>query len=151
MVNLKVGDIFPDMGETLNDSDGSMTNLEGKNAIIYFYPKDNTPGCTKEAKDFRDYKEKFDELNTEIVGISTDTMKSHQKFADKYNLNFTLLSDKKQILCTKCGVKGLTGKTAKRTSFLIDKEGAIKHIWNKVSVRGHAEDVLKKIKELKLE
>ena len=151
MVNLKVGDIFPDMGETLNDSDGSMTNLEGKNAIIYFYPKDNTPGCTKEAKDFRDYKEKFDELNTEIVGISTDTMKSHQKFADKYNLNFTLLSDKKQIFCTKCGVKGLTGKTAKRTSFLIDKEGAIKHIWNKVSVRGHAEDVLKKIKELKLE
>ena len=119
--------------------------------VVYFYPKDNTPGCTKEAKDFRDYKESFDELNTEIFGISTDSIKSHKKFIDKYDLNFTLLSDENKIICDACGVKGMTGKTAKRTTFLVDKNGVIQHVWEKVNVKGHAEDVLKKIKELNLQ
>lgn len=148
MVKLKVGDKFPDIkGETV-DGEISLKNLQGKNAVVYFYPKDNTPGCTKEAKDFRDYKDQFDKLNTEIIGISTDGLKSHKKFAEKYDLNFTLLSDKNKILCSACGVTGITGKTAKRTTFLMDKNDVIRYIWENVNVKGHAEDVLKKIKEL---
>jgi peroxiredoxin Q/BCP len=119
--------------------------------VIYFYPKDNTPGCTKEAKDFRDYKEKFGKLDTEIIGISTDSTKSHKKFMEKYDINFPLMSDKNKILCSACGVTGIAGKTAKRTTFLLDKNGIIKHIWEKVDVKGHAEDVLNKIKELDMQ
>ncbi|MEE9224015.1 MAG: peroxiredoxin, partial [Thermoplasmata archaeon] len=112
--------------------------------------KDNTPGCTKEAKDFRDYQEEFKKANTEIVGISTDSTKSHEKFADKYDLDFTLLSDKSKTICRSCGVMGLTGIMAKRTTFLLDKGGVIRNIWKSVSVKGHAEDVLSKIRELGL-
>jgi peroxiredoxin Q/BCP len=151
MVNLKVGDRFPDVPGESEDGEKSLSSFKGKNAVVYFYPKDNTPGCTKEAKDFRDFKEQFEKMNTEIVGVSTDSTKSHKKFADKYDLNFTLLSDKSKTLCSKCGVTGLTGKTAKRTTFLIDKEGVIRHIWEDVKVTGHAEDVLKTIRELKLD
>lgn len=151
MVKLKVGDKFPEIkGDTL-EGEMSSSDLKGKNAVVYFYPKDNTPGCTREAKDFRDYKESFDELNTQILGISTDGLKSHKKFADKYDLNFPLLSDQGKILCSACGVKGFGGKIAKRTTFLVDKEGIVRHIWEKVNVKGHAEDVLKKIRELDLE
>jgi len=150
MVNLKVGDRFPDVPGETDEGEISPSSFKGKNAVIYFYPKDNTPGCTKEAKDFRDFKEQFDKTNTEIVGVSTDSTKSHRKFADKYDLNFTLLSDKSKTLCTRCGVTGLTGKTAKRTTFLVDKDGTIRHIWEDVKVSGHAEDVLNTIRELKL-
>ncbi len=151
MTNLRVGDKFPNIeGESTKGNFG-LESFTGKNAVVYFYPKDNTPGCTKEAKDFRDYKSEFHEMNTEILGISTDSMKSHDKFAEKYDLNFTLLSDKDRTLCRACGVMGLTGVTAKRTTFLLDKDGVIRHIWENVSVKGHAEDVLKKIRELDLE
>lgn len=148
MTNLKVGDKFPEMGGESTSGEVGLGSYAGKNVVVYFYPKDNTPGCTKEAKDFRDYKGEFEKLNTEIVGISTDSMKSHEKFAEKYDLNFTLLSDKSKTLCRSCGVMGLTGTTAKRTTFLLDGEGQIRHIWEGVSVRGHAEDVLRKIDEL---
>ena len=148
MAKLKVGDKFPDIkGETI-DGEIALKNFEGKNAVVYFYPKDNTPGCTREAKDFRDYKDQFEELNTEIIGISTDSTKSHKKFMEKYDLNFPLISDKNKIICSACGVTGMTGKTAKRTTILLDKNGVIQHIWEKVDVKGHAEDVLNKIKEL---
>lgn len=148
MVKLKEGDKFPEIKGDSLEGEMSISDLKGKNAVVYFYPKDNTPGCTKEAKDFRDYKENFDELNTRILGISTDGLKSHKKFAEKYDLNFPLLSDQSKILCTACGVKGIGGITAKRTTFLVDKEGVVRHIWEKVDVKGHAEDVLKKIREL---
>lgn len=151
MVNLKVGDKFPDVSGESDEGEKSLSSYRGKNAVVYFYPKDNTPGCTKEAKDFRDFKEEFEKMNTEIVGISTDSTKSHKKFAEKYDLNFTLLSDKSKVLCSKCGVTGLTGKTAKRTTFLVDKEGVIRHIWEDVKVSGHAENVLNTIRELKLD
>ena len=151
MAKLKVGDKFPDLkGETV-DGEIGIKDFQGKNIVVYFYPKDNTPGCTKEAKDFRDYKEKFGKLDTEIVGISTDSTKSHKKFMEKYDINFPLMSDKNKILCSACGVTGITGKTAKRTTFLLDKNGIIKHIWEKVDVKGHAENVMKKIKELDMQ
>ncbi len=151
MVKLNVGDKFPDLKATTLNGENSVQDFQGKNAVVYFYPKDNTPGCTKEAKDFRDYKDQFDGLNTQIVGISTDSIKSHKKFMEKYDLNFTLVSDQNKLLCDACGVKGLTGKTAKRTTFLLDKKGVIKHIWENVNVKGHAEDVLKKIKDLNIQ
>jgi len=148
MAKLKVGDKFPDFsGETV-EGELAINDFKGKNLVVYFYPKDNTPGCTKEAKDFRDYKDQFDNLNTEIIGISTDSIKSHAKFSEKYGLNFNLLSDKNKILCSACGVTGITGKTAKRTTFLLDQSGVIRHIWEKVDVNGHAEDVLSKVKKL---
>lgn len=148
MLKLKEGDKFPEIKGDSLEGEVSISDLRGKNAVVYFYPKDNTPGCTREAKDFRDYKEDFDELNTQILGISTDGLKSHKKFAEKYDLNFPLLSDQGKILCDACGVKGIGGITAKRTTFLVDKEGFVRHIWEKVDVKGHAEDVLKTIREL---
>jgi peroxiredoxin Q/BCP len=150
MAKLKVGDKFPDVPAEGFDGETSVSSFKGKNKVVYFYPRDNTPGCTVEAKGFRDYKNQFDDMNTEIVGISTNSLKSHQKFIDKYDLNFTLLSDSKNLLCSACGVGGLGTKSAKRTTFLVDKKGKIRHIWEKVSVKGHAEDVLEKIKELGL-
>lgn len=150
MTKLKIGDKFPEIGGESSEGTASLSDYAGKNVVVYFYPKDNTPGCTKEAKDFRDYKEEFDKLNTEIVGISTDSTESHQRFAEKYDLNFTLLSDRSKTLCQSCGVIGLTGTTAKRTTFLLDREGIIRHIWESVSVKGHAEDVLKRIRDLKI-
>lgn len=151
MVKLKVGDTFPDVKGAAFDGEMSISNFRGKKVVVYFYPKDNTPGCTKEAKDFRDYKGSFNELSTEIIGISTDSLKSHKKFMEKYDLNFTLLSDNSKTLCSACGVTGLTGTIAKRTTFLLDENGVIRHIWEKVDVKGHAEDVLEKIKELSMQ
>jgi peroxiredoxin Q/BCP len=150
MARLKVGDKFPDLPTEGFDGEWSISSFKGKNKVVYFYPRDNTPGCTIEAKAFRDYKNDFDEMNTEIVGISTNSLKSHRKFIDKYDLNFTLLSDSKSILCSACGVMGPTDKSAKRTTFLVNKKGKIIYIWEKVKARGHAEDVLTKIKELDL-
>jgi peroxiredoxin Q/BCP len=151
MVKLKVGDNFADIPADSLEGERSISSFKGKNKVIYFYPRDNTPGCTIEAKGFRDFKDKFQKINTEILGISTNSLKSHKKFADKYELNFTLLSDGNKLLCSACGVIGASGKSAKRTTFLVDKKGKIRYIWEKVDVKGHAEDVLSKIKELKLE
>lgn len=148
LVKLKVGDKFPDLKLEAIDGEKSISDVRNKNAIVYFYPKDGTPGCTVEAKDFRDFKNEFDDLNTEIIGISTDSIKFHKKFIEKYDLNFTLLSDKSKTLCSACGVKGLSGVVAKRTTFLLDDQGKIRYIWENVKAKGHAEDVLKTIKDL---
>lgn len=150
MVKLKIGDKFPDLPAEGLEGERSISSFKEKNKVVYFYPRDNTPGCTVEAKGFRDYKNAFDDVNVEIVGISTNSLESHKKFMDKYDLNFTLLSDSKSVLCTACGVKGPSGKSAIRTTFLVDRKGKIRHIWEKVNVKGHAEDVLTKIKELDL-
>jgi peroxiredoxin Q/BCP len=150
MVKLKVGDKFPDLKADSVEGEKSLSDFQGKPAVVYFYPNDGTPGCTTQAKDFRDLKDDFDDLHTQIIGISTNSLKSHKKFTEKYDLNFTLLSDKSKILCTACGVKGLSGVTAKRTTFLLDPEGKIKYIWENVKAKGHAEIVLKKIRELDL-
>ncbi len=150
MAKLKVGDKFPDLKAEAEGGEKSISSFKGKNKVVYFYPRDNTPGCTIEAKDFRDHKSEFEKLSTEIIGISTNSLKSHQKFIDKYHLNFTLLSDENKILCSACGVGKPIGKSAKRTTFLVDKKGTIRYIWEKVSVKDHAEDVLSKIKELEL-
>jgi peroxiredoxin Q/BCP len=120
----------------------------GKNLVIYFYPKDATPGCTVEAMDFRDHIDAFTQANTVIVGISRDSLKSHENFKRKIELPFELLSDEQEIACQLFGVikmKNMYGKQVRgieRSTFLIDAQGILRHEWRGLKVPGHVQDVL---------
>lgn len=136
----------------LFDQDGqqvSLASLRGSKLILYFYPKDDTPGCTKEACSFRDAKQQFEETGARIFGVSPDTVASHRKFADKYGLPFTLLADPEKQTCEAYGVwkeKNMYGKKSmgvERTTFLIDSDGVVRKIFPRVRVDGHIERVLK--------
>jgi len=151
-MSLSIGDTAPSF--TLpTDEGGSITlsDLIGKRVIVYFYPKDATSGCTAEACSFRDEKPKFDKKNVVIIGISKDSIKSHQKFKEKEGLNFILASDETGEVCEKYGVwgeKSMYGKKyfgIERSTFLIDEKGKIAKIWSKVSVPGHVEEILKAV------
>ena len=128
--------------------------LKGQNFILYFYPKDSTPGCTTEGQDFRDAKAKFSRTNTIIFGVSRDSMASHEKFKEKQKFNFDLLSDPEEKLCKLFDViheKNLYGKKHMgivRGTFLIDKNGVLRNEWRKVKVAGHVEEVLLACKAL---
>jgi peroxiredoxin Q/BCP len=139
---LSEGGMAPDF--TLSSNDGrtiSLADYKGKkNIILYFYPKDDTPGCTKEACTFRDDIAAFKTADTEILGVSMDTVKSHQRFVDKFQLNFPLLADSEKEVAKAYGALGLTG-SAKRMTFLIDKNGVIKKIVAKVKVDGHSKEL----------
>jgi len=129
----------------------STKELLGKPLVVYFYPKDDTPGCTNEATQFRDLSEDFEKKGAEVVGVSRDSVASHKKFKAKYELTFRLLADVNSELCNAFGViveKNMYGKKSmgvQRSTFLFDKSGKCVHVWPKVSVDGHAEDVLSKI------
>jgi peroxiredoxin Q/BCP len=147
---LKEGDKAPDF-ELIGD-DGKYYKLKdfrGKKVILYFYPKDMTPGCTTEACEFRDSHKAFTKKNTVILGVSADSAEKHIKFKNKYDLPFTLLSDENKSMLEKYGVwqeKNNYGKKYMgivRTTFIIDENGKIEKIYNKVSAKGHAENVLK--------
>jgi len=122
--------------------------------VIYFYPRDNTPGCTNEAKDFSKLYKEFKKLNCEIVGISKDNIESHKKFISKFKIPFQLLSDEKMIALKKYGAwgeKSMYGKMfmgIKRTTVLINPKGKIIKIWNNVKVKDHAAEVLNAVKEI---
>ncbi len=146
---LKVGDIAPDF--VLNSQNGEKISLKayrGKKIVLYFYPKDMTPGCTKEACSFRDNYEKILGKNTVIIGISADSVESHKKFKEKYKLPFDLLSDDKKEVAKLYGVwkqKNFLGKKfmgIERSTFVIDEKGKILAIFRKVKVNGHTEEVL---------
>lgn len=130
----------------------SLNDLAGKKAVIYFYPKDNTSGCTREAEDFRHLHEMFQKYNTAIVGVSRDSVRSHENFIKKYDLPFSLISDGDETLCNAFGViqeKSMYGRTYMgivRSTFLIDEEGKLLEEWRKVRVKGHAETVLEAVK-----
>ncbi|MCL4312283.1 MAG: peroxiredoxin [Candidatus Thermoplasmatota archaeon] len=148
METLNVGDHAPDF-ETL-DQDGKIVKLadfKDKVVVLYFYPKDNTPGCTMEAKNFRDNIDMFKEKEIAVLGVSVDSSESHKKFQEKLGLNFTLLSDRPKEIVKKYGVLGLA--TAKRVTYII-KDGKIVYVYPKVSPREHAKEVYEKIEELKL-
>jgi len=125
----------------------------GKNIVLYFYPKDNTPGCTTEAINFRDNKEVLNELNTVIIGISKDTVKSHERFIEKQSLNFLLLSDEDKSVCQLYDVlkeKNMYGKKTigvERSTFIINKDGYIVKEFRKVKVPGHVDEVVSFVKE----
>ncbi|TLD85970.1 thioredoxin-dependent thiol peroxidase [Helicobacter sp. MIT 05-5294] len=133
----------------------SLHDFIGSWVIVYFYPKDKTPGCTTEACDFRDNLESFSDSNAVVLGISPDSTKTHQSFINKESLNFTLLSDpSKSVLKSygAWGLKKLYGKEYEgviRSTFLIDPQGKIAYIWKNVKVKGHIAEVLAKLKELK--
>lgn len=132
----------------------SLSDLKGKNVVLYFYPKDNTPGCTIQAQDFNNKIADFDKVDTIILGVSKDSANSHTKFIEKFNLNFDLLVDEEAELCNQYGVikeKSMFGKKymgIDRSTFLIDKVGKIAKIWRSVKVKGHVESVLGEIKSL---
>ncbi len=125
-----------------------------KNVVLYFYPRDNTPGCTKEACAFRDHLAEFEKHDTVVLGVSTDPLSSHEKFAQKYELPFPLLSDEDHRLADRYGVwveKTMYGRKrmgVQRSTFLIDKNGRIAAAWPKVRVAGHAEAVLEAVRRL---
>ena len=155
-MTLSVGDEAPGF-EVNIDGDGkfSLEGAKGSNVILYFYPKDDTPGCTKEACGFRDAFPDFSALNATIVGVSKDTVAKHDKFKSKYGLPFQLASDEDGSLCEAYGTwveKSMYGKKymgIERATFLIDASGVIQGIWRKVKVNGHVEEVLEARRALK--
>lgn len=152
---VKIGEKAPDF--VLKDQDGkerSLSEFKGKKVLLYFYPRDFTPGCTKEACGIRDNFEGFRKLDVVVLGVSTDSVDRHKRFAQKHNLPFILLSDEKAELSKKYGVwrkKKLAGREyfgIARTSFLIDEEGKIIKIYEKVKPEIHAREVLEDLKKL---
>jgi len=151
----EIGSTAPDF--TLKDQDDNsitLSALKGKWVVLYFYPRDLTPGCTKEACNFQEALPDFKSLNAEIIGVSKDTVKTHRKFADKHNLDFTLVSDEEGIVCEDYGVwqkKSLYGKSYMgivRSTFIIDPQGKIAKVYPKVSVKEHHTEVEQAIKSL---
>ncbi len=149
MANLKEGDSAPEISlDTDSGQHFELSSLKGRNVVLYFYPKADTPGCTKEACDFKASTQKFGKANTAIVGVSPDASKAQAKFKSKFDLPFTLLADVGHKAAEDYGVwteKSMYGKKymgIERTTFVIDPEGKIKKIFPKVKVDGHAEEVL---------
>jgi peroxiredoxin Q/BCP len=150
MVKLKVGDTAPDF--SLLDEHGlpvSLKNYLGKrNVVLYFYPKDFTSGCTAEACSFRDSYKIYQDKGAVVIGVSLDSVESHLKFSEKYDLPFAILSDRNKEVAKAYGALGVGGFLTKRLTFIINKNGKITHIFPKVDVRHHSEEVLKALEEL---
>lgn len=148
MADLKIGSKAPLFslpstgGETL-----SLKDFKGQTIVLYFYPKDDTSGCTAEACDFNENLKAFKKLDAVVIGVSKDSIKKHDKFKEKYGLNFPLLSDENSDMCERYGVyveKSMYGKKymgIERSTFIIDGTGVITHIWRKVKVSGHVDEV----------
>ena len=155
MATISVGSPVPEFesastgGKTVKLSD-----LRGKNLVLYFYPKDHTPGCTREACDFRDHLAEFETLDTVILGVSRDSLKTHENFREKQCLPFDLLSDPDETLCKLFNVikmKNMYGKQVlgiERSTFLIDRDGKLAGEWRKVKVTDHVDEVLEKVRQI---
>lgn len=154
MSQVQVGAVVPNFSlPASNGKDVSLSDFRGKKVVIYFYPKDMTPGCTQESCEFRDYNGQFAGLNTEVIGISPDDVKSHNKFISKYELPFLLLADERHEVSELFGVwqlKKMFGHEymgVERSTFLIDEAGKLAKEWRKVKVEGHVNEVLEAVKE----
>lgn len=152
---LKPGDVAPDVSyATVEGGSAAIADHKGRALVLYFYPKDDTTGCTREAQDFTALAADFAKAGADIVGISKDSIKSHAKFADKYGLKVILGSDESGAVCEAFGVwveKSMYGRTymgIERSTFLIDASGRIARIWRKVKVANHAAEVLEAAKAL---
>ena len=152
MVELKVGNMAPEFTSTTqNGATISLSDLKGSHTVLYFYPKDNTSGCTLEAKSLRDGKAELANRGYNIVGVSPDGERSHQNFCAKHELNFTLIADTDHSVCEAFGVwaeKSMYGRKymgVKRTTFLLDEEGRITHIFDKVKTATHFEQIINEL------
>ena len=152
MAELKVGDMAPDFtGRTQDGNTLSLADLKGSRTVFYFYPKDNTSGCTLEAKSLRDGKAELAARGYRIIGVSPDSERSHQNFCTKHELNFTLLADTDHSICEAFGVwqeKSMYGRKymgVVRTTFLLDEEGCITHIFNKVKTAEHYQQIVNEL------
>lgn len=136
-------------GQTL-----SLRDLRGRNVVLYFYPRDNTPGCTTEGQDFRDHHAEFEALDTVVLGVSRDSLKSHENFRTKHDFPFALIADPDETLCRAYDVirtKNMYGRQVQgieRSTFLIDKQGTLCREWRKVRVKDHVAEVLAAVREL---
>ncbi|HJN89231.1 MAG TPA: thioredoxin-dependent thiol peroxidase [Verrucomicrobiota bacterium] len=154
-MKLKEGDTAPGFTAPVNgDSEVSLSQFRGQAVVLYFYPKDNTPGCNKEACGFRDAHDKITAKAAVVLGVSADSVGRHDKFVEKFELPFTLVSDEDMSICEAYGVwgdKSFMGRTflgIKRMTFLIDADGVIRKIWPKVKVAAHSGEVLEALDEL---
>lgn len=152
MAKLNVGDMAPDFtGLTQDGETLTLADLKGSRTVLYFYPKDNTSGCTLEAKSLRDGKAELAERGYRIIGVSPDSERSHQNFCAKHDLNFTLLADTDHSICEAFGVwaeKSMYGRKymgVVRTTFLLDEEGRITHIFNKVKTAEHYQQIVNEL------
>lgn len=155
MSSVKIGKKVPTFKlPATGDQTLKLADFKGKKLVIYFYPRDNTPGCTTEGQDFRDNYNKFKRAKTVVLGVSRDSIKAHENFKAKHEFPFELLSDKEETLCTLFDVikeKTLYGKKhmgIERSTFLIDEKGVLRQEWRKVKVPGHVEEVLTAAKAL---
>jgi peroxiredoxin Q/BCP len=153
-MSVDVGDRAPDFNMPSDDGNVSLKSLKGRNVVLYFYPKDDTPGCTKEACGFQDALPNFSKIDADIIGVSKDSPTRHQNFKKKYGLKFRLASDEDGSVCESFGVwkekknYGRSYMGIERSTFLIDGKGVIRKVWRKVKVNGHVDEVLEVAKAL---
>lgn len=157
-MSLEIGTKAPDFSAEINGgSNIQLKDVLGKWLVLYFYPKDNTPGCTTEACDFRDNMERITGIGANVIGVSPDSVKSHDKFVEKKELNFALVADPEKEICNLydiIGEKKMYGKTFMgviRTTYIINPDGEIAYVFDKVRVKGHVDKVIEKIEELQSE
>jgi peroxiredoxin Q/BCP len=145
---IAIGDSLPSLDVQTDLGVISLDHYKGHQLLVYFYPKDDTPGCTIESQDFSRLHEEFLLADTQLLGVSRDSLSSHQRFIDKYDLSVTLVADTQSALCNRFGVikeKNMYGKTVQgieRSSFLFDRSGILRRVWRGVSVNGHAQEAL---------
>ena len=149
---LEKGQVAPEFdGVNQNGEIVKLSDYRGRKVVLYFYPKDNTPGCIAEACNLNDNYDELGKMGLDVIGVSADSIESHKKFADKFNLTFNLISDPEKVIINKYGVwgeKNLYGKKSmglKRTTFVINQYGVIEHVFKQVKTKAHTEQILKKI------
>ncbi len=149
MSELNVGDKAPDFMAESTHGKTSLKAYRGKNVVLYFYVRDQTPGCTAQSCSLRDGIDNIKRYDAEVLGVSTDNLDSHNKFMSAYNLNFPLVADPDFIISKAYGVFNDERQMSRRVTFVIDKEGIIRHIFPKVDVRAHADEVIEVLKSMK--
>ena len=151
---IKLNEKLEDFSAESTKGEFSFSEYSGKVLVLYFYPRDNTSGCTAESQDFAKNYKRFNQHNAEVVGISRDTLKSHHKFMEKYGFPFPLLADPKEKICNMFGVmkdKNMYGKKVRgieRSTFIFDAAGVLVHEWRKVKIPGHVDEVLAKVADI---
>ncbi len=151
---IQIGDTLPAFSQAASQGEISNKDFKGQWTVLFFYPRDNTPGCTQEGQEFRDLYQTFLDLGVQLIGISRDSLKSHQKFIDKFDFPFPLISDEDESVCDIFQVvkdKNMYGKKVRgieRSTFIFDTKGKLVHEWRKVKVPGHVDEVLATVKNL---